>query len=210
MQLREAATRRKIQALKNQLGHHHGEDGASHTPPEATSESQVQSTFSDQQVASSSPSITKCHMTSSTTPKSHITSPDTPKSHVTTPKNHIISTPVTPPTCLKTTPTSHMTSPAASQGSPATLKHHMTPPAVPKGHETSPTTPQYHMTAPKGHVTFPAPAEKLTVSKEVKETGYMTEVQRQRVRVSRIRRCIASATIIQRAWRQYRTQLRGY
>ena len=45
---------------------------------------------------------------------------------------------------------------------------------------------------------------KLTLPEEVKETEYMTALQRQKARVSRIRRCIVAATVIQRAWREYK------
>ena len=45
---------------------------------------------------------------------------------------------------------------------------------------------------------------RLTIPEEARETEYMGAVQRQRARVSRIRRCIAAATLIQRAWRKYR------
>ena len=49
---------------------------------------------------------------------------------------------------------------------------------------------------------------RLTLPEEVKETEYMTAVQRQKVRVSRIRRCIIAATVIQRAWREYKQRKR--
>lgn len=45
---------------------------------------------------------------------------------------------------------------------------------------------------------------KLTLPEEIKETEYMSALQRQKARVSRIRRCIAAATVIQRAWRDYK------
>jgi len=45
---------------------------------------------------------------------------------------------------------------------------------------------------------------RLTLPEEIKETEYMTAIQRQKARVSRIRRCIAAATVIQRAWREYK------
>jgi hypothetical protein len=45
--------------------------------------------------------------------------------------------------------------------------------------------------------------QKLTLPEEIKETEYMSGLQRQKARVSRIRRCIVAATIIQRAWREY-------
>ena len=45
---------------------------------------------------------------------------------------------------------------------------------------------------------------KLTLPEEIKETEYMTALQRQKARVSRIRRCIVAATVIQRAWREHK------
>ena len=48
------------------------------------------------------------------------------------------------------------------------------------------------------------PRQKLTLPEEIKETEYMSAVQRQKARVSRIRRCIVAATVIQRAWRDYK------
>ena len=45
---------------------------------------------------------------------------------------------------------------------------------------------------------------RLTLPEEIKETEYMTALQKQKARVSRIRRCIAAATVIQRAWREYK------
>lgn len=49
--------------------------------------------------------------------------------------------------------------------------------------------------------------QRLTLPDEIKETEYMSAVQRQRARVSRIRRCIAAATVIQRAWREHRERV---
>ena len=46
--------------------------------------------------------------------------------------------------------------------------------------------------------------QKLTLPEEIKETEYMSAIQRQKVRVSKIRRCIVAATVIQRAWRNYK------
>ena len=48
------------------------------------------------------------------------------------------------------------------------------------------------------------PREKLTLPKMVKETEYMTAVERQKVRVAKIRRCMVAATVIQRAWRHHK------
>ena len=50
----------------------------------------------------------------------------------------------------------------------------------------------------------PKSRQKLTLPDEIKETEYMSAIQRQKARVSRIRRCIVAATVIQRAWRDYR------
>ncbi len=49
-----------------------------------------------------------------------------------------------------------------------------------------------------------SPPVKLTLPEEVKETEYMTAVQKQKARVSKIRRCIVAATLIQRAWRAHK------
>lgn len=49
-----------------------------------------------------------------------------------------------------------------------------------------------------------SPPVRLTLPEEIKETEYMSAVQRQKARVSRIRRCIVAATLIQRAWRNYK------
>jgi hypothetical protein len=51
--------------------------------------------------------------------------------------------------------------------------------------------------------------QKLTLPEEVKETEYMSALQRQKARVSRIRRCIVAATVIQRAWRDYTSDRKG-
>lgn len=87
------------------------------------------------------------------------------------------------------------------------------------GHTTFPptssgdmTSPDDHMTSPSRHMTSltstPTGREKLTLPEEVKETVYMSAVQKQKVRVSRIRRCIVAATVIQRAWRDRETRER--
>ena len=47
---------------------------------------------------------------------------------------------------------------------------------------------------------------RLTLPPEVKETKYMTSLQKQKSRVSKIRRCIVAATVIQRAWRAHRSR----
>ena len=44
---------------------------------------------------------------------------------------------------------------------------------------------------------------KLTLPEEIKENEYMSAIQRQKVRVSTIHRCILATTVIQRAWRNH-------
>ena len=48
--------------------------------------------------------------------------------------------------------------------------------------------------------------QKLTLPEEIKETEYMSAIQKQKARVSRICRCIVAATVIQRAWRNYKDE----
>jgi len=62
--------------------------------------------------------------------------------------------------------------------------------------QTTPTKPAARLPP-----TQPMP-EKLTLPEEIKETQYMTAVQRQKARVNRIRRYMVAATVIQRAWRR--------
>ena len=45
---------------------------------------------------------------------------------------------------------------------------------------------------------------KLTVPEMVKETEYMSALNKQKARVSRIRRAIHAAEVIQKAWRKYK------
>ena len=215
MELREAATRRKIQALKSQLGHHSAEDGESRTPrKDSPHQPKMQKTapFKQQNMPQSSPdgdpsrTAPKGHMTPpAREPNDHMTPHKTPtSSHMTSLQNQVIS------------PASHMTSPA-NHGQNATA----TPPkdSQPVGYVVSPasytilpatdhkTPPMSTPAAQKGHITSSPPAEKLTVPVEAKETEYMSEVQKQRARVTRIRKCIAAATAIQRAWRKHRSRV---
>ena len=62
--------------------------------------------------------------------------------------------------------------------------------------------------SPQSFTSTTTSREKLTLPEEIKETEYMTALQRQKARVYRIRRCIAAATVIQRAWRIYKTSKR--
>lgn len=57
---------------------------------------------------------------------------------------------------------------------------------------------------PKSQSSNSTRRDKLTLPEEIKETEYMSALQRQKARVSRIRRCIVAATVIQRAWRDYK------
>ena len=60
---------------------------------------------------------------------------------------------------------------------------------------------------PKPTVSKTTPV-KLTLPEAIKETEYMTALQRQKARVSRIRRCIIAATVIQRTWRNHKERLK--
>ena len=59
------------------------------------------------------------------------------------------------------------------------------------------------VTSPSSRTAHSKSRQKLTLPEEIKETEYMSALQRQKARVSRIRRCIVAATVIQRAWRDY-------
>lgn len=50
--------------------------------------------------------------------------------------------------------------------------------------------------------------QRLALPEEIEETEYMSALQKQKARVSRIRRCIVAATVIQRAWRDYTSDKR--
>ena len=45
---------------------------------------------------------------------------------------------------------------------------------------------------------------RLVIADDQRETSYMNTIRLQRSRVLKIRRCIAAATLIQRAWRKYK------
>ena len=118
--------------------------------------------------------------------------------------SHMTSKPMLNGHVMTTTPNSHITSSA---------KGHTTSPLTSPSTPNDNNTPQCgHMTSPSDHMTTtsastPTSREKLTLPEEVKETQYMSAVQKQRVRVSRIRRCIVAATVIQRAWRARASRL---
>ena len=150
------------------------------------------------------------HSASLTTPPHHSASLTTPPHHsasLTTPPHHSASL-TTPPHHTATqlhhqTPSSPFNQPLHSHISSSPPAHDHTP--------SSPTPQQLAITAPSGHPavrTNTAPshtkvlAERLTLLPEIKETEYMTAVQKQKVRVNRIRRCMIAATVIQRAWRR--------
>ena len=61
------------------------------------------------------------------------------------------------------------------------------------------TDTSFNNTTPK-----PITKRRLAVPDTVKETEYMSAVSKQKARVSRIRKTIQAATIIQRAWRKYK------
>lgn len=109
------------------------------------------------------------------------------------------------------TSVNHQTSPPPFLTSPPSSNGYMTVTSC----TTSQPSSSDHMISSLSsdtHMTSPAPSssrrEKLTIPEEIKETEYMNAIQRQKARVSRIRRCIVAATVIQRAWRRrYRDML---
>ena len=54
------------------------------------------------------------------------------------------------------------------------------------------------------HNSKPRTRQRLAVPDTIKETEYMSAVTKQKARVSRIRRAIQAAIVIQRAWRKYK------
>ena len=195
LELKEASTRRKILALKQQLQ-------SSSKPPATAPERQSTSTLatmskgippskSDQTMLSSSrvqniqsdsdPSKrTKLPVTSPIEISKESPTPVinrlTPNRGIVTDSQNIILNKQETKLCKK---------PAADQDS--------SPP--PQAPVTTPST--------KTDTHDSRSRQKLMLPEEIKETEYMSALQRQKARVSRIRRCIVAATVIQRAWRDY-------
>lgn len=170
---------------------------------------------------SSASSSSNGHLSSSSSP-SHMMTPSTghvkpSNSHMTPQTGHLTPSTghMTPQTGHVTPLSGHMT-PSTGHMTPSTghttlSTSHTTPSTghmTPQTRHMTPLTPSTgHVTPSTGHMTSPSPTRaKLTLPEEVKETEYMSAVQKQRVRVSKIRRCIVAATVIQRAWRQRRNQ----
>jgi hypothetical protein len=141
----------------------------------------------------------------------HMTPPTTFSSSHTTHPSHVITS---PSTSVTVSAYISSTNPQTLSSNEVTLPNDRNHVITADGHKmSSPTTstPQANHTAPhRGDIaTTPTCKEKLTIPEEVKETEYMSAVQKQKVRVSRIRRCIVAATVIQRAWRARACRIKG-
>ena len=226
LELKEASTRRKILALKQQL-----QSGSK--PPATAPEKRSMSTSamseaipmskSDQTVLSSN--IQKIHKTEMATSLNYspLQTPPTVQSTISTPgqgsnqsrETHTLHrsdserakesahgpieiSKVSPsPVINRLTPDTSIIDPHNIIGNKQETKLH----EKTVNQESSPspvTTPSTKTDVPRSRS-----RQKLTLPEEIKETEYMSALQRQKARVSRIRRCIVAATVIQRAWRDY-------
>lgn len=211
LELKEASTRRKILALKQQLLAGRNATAPSRLQADTILESLSQS--QSQQVAKSPIQAAKNHLyqpssagaassqttrttTSYSTPTSQVQyNPENPVSHTWTNKSKntlFLSSEID----VSKTAHTDVSSPKPANLSKHALKSETT--------KHSLHTPCNANESP----TVQSPPVKLTLPEEVKETQYMTAVQRQKARVSKIRRCIVAATLIQRAWRRTHIRLK--
>ena len=223
LELKEASTRRKVLALKQQL-----QSGSKPpaTTPEKLSTSAMSEAIpmskSDQTVLSSN--IQKIHKTEMTTSlnNSPLQTPPIVQSTV--------STSVQGSNQSRTTHTLHRSDSErtkvsangpieVSEASPSPVINRLTPATsmtdphnIGNKQETNlhkkainqeSSPPPVTTLSTKTDVLRSRSHQKLTLPEEIKETEYMSALQRQKARVSRIRRCIVAATVIQRAWRDY-------
>ena len=225
LELKEASTRRKILALKQQL---QGGSKPPATAPEKRSMNTpatgkaIPMSKSDQTVLSSNVQKIKTETTTSLN-NSPLQAPPTLQNMVSTsgqgtnqsraahtlhrsdsqrtkvlaPGPTEISKASPSPVICRLTPDTSMTDPHIQSKQKTKLyekaaNQELSPPPV--------TTPS---TLTKTEIPHLISRQKLTLPEEIKETEYMSALQRQRARVSRIRRCIVAATVIQRTWRDY-------
>ena len=222
LELKEASTRRKILALRQQL-----QSGSK--PPATAPEKRSMSTStmseaipmskSDQTVLSSN--TQKFHKTEMATSlnNSPLQTPPTVQSTISTSGQGTRETYTLHRSNSKRTKESAHGPIEFSKVSPSPVINRLTPDSIIDPHniignkqetklhektvnqESSPspvTTPSTKTDVPRSRS-----RQKLTLPEEIKETEYMSALQRQKARVSRIRRCIVAATVIQRAWRDY-------
>ena len=235
LELREAATRRKLLALKQQFTNaqtttHHSSTSSPPASSLSPSSQQNQSRIgpvtpilspsdtptrgelrSGPSAPISPPSGTSTHITThrtstaqslpSTSVSNHSTShsgPDTPFLSPTDTPSHSSSHtgPATPTLSPNYTPT-HST----SRNGLAALRERL--------QVTSPNsdkTGKLHssVSTSKDSRETPRRQQPVAIPEENKETQFLSQCQRQQERVSRIRRAMAAATLIQRAWRRYK------
>ena len=224
LQLKEASTRRKILALKQQLL------SGNKPPPTAPAKSSPNNTLPTNYIKASVPSSKsdEIHLSSqSRTEKKlpqFIKQSPVPSLHephmrgISSISSHV--KPATVETTTKEVLSQRITERVKRQLSPTVESNSKVGGTSQTVSGNKPTTTAAEKIKPKQNVTEKVrqegvkfsstqsrekvPHQKLTLPEEIKETEYMTALQRQKARVSRIRRCIVAATVIQRAWREYR------
>ena len=201
LELREASTRRKILALKQQLQ-------SSSKPPATAPERQSTSTLatmskgippskSDQTMLSSS---RVQNIQSDSDPSKRTKLPVTSPIEISKESPTPVINRLTPSEGIAATDSQNVTlnkQEAKLCKKTAADKDSSSPPQAPDIDPVT-TTPSTKPDTPDSRS-----RQKLTLPEEIKETEYMSALQRQKARVSRIRRCIVAATVIQRAWRDY-------
>ena len=225
LELKEASTRRKILALKQQLQ-------SGNKPPATAPEKRSMSTSatmseaipkskSDQTVLSNKTSndITSTSLSNSPqqTLPSHVVQSTLSTSEQETNQSRAVHTQHRPggsdrnkvsvPTEISTLKA--LPAPVTNRLMPDNMMDpHIRNKQETKRHEKAanqePSPPAMSSPSTKTDMPSSRSRQKLTLPEEIKETEYMSALQRQKARVSRIRRCIVAATVIQRAWRDYK------
>ena len=209
LELREAATRRKLLALKQQFSNaqtvtHHL--STSSPPASSLSPSSQQNQSGIGPVTPTlSPSDTPTRGELRSGPSAPISPPTSTSTHITT---HRISTTQSLPSTSVSDHSTSRSRPDTPFLSPTDTPSHSSSHTGPATPTLSPTYTPTHSTSRNG---LAALRERLQVTspnsektEENKETQFLSQCQRQQERVSRIRRAMAAATVIQRAWRRYK------
>lgn len=208
LELKEVSTRRKILALKQQLlAGRNTTDSRPHTDDSLQARSQSTQSFSAPQAESRQETNNHLHTTTNSQGNSNertavthsaITpqlryDPESPLSRIRTTDSR------TEETQSSQTPNSRTAQPDSSHNIIKSPEHSL---RVETSRKVIRTPDK--IDARESPTVIKSPPVKLTLPDEVKETEYMTAIQRQKARVSRIRRCIVAATLIQRAWRTHK------
>ncbi len=203
LELKEASTRRKILILKQQLlAGHNTTSSRPHTDDSLQARSQSTQPLSIPQAESRQETNDHLHTTHLHTTTNFQGNSSTASHSTITPQ-------------LQYDPESPLsrnwTTGSRTEENQSSLTHHSRT-AQPDSSQKSPEHSLRVETNRKGihtpdkinATTVKSSPVKLTLPDEVKETEYMTAIQKQKARVSKIRRCIVAATLIQRAWRTHK------